>query len=95
MKFFFRLIGTIRLYWSNQPFGKKAALHQLISIVLQLSNQGKNIIPAISCGAKAIFKNFLWRQDLQAVISTGVDSDNANQAGAGKIITSRSRDKLK
>ena len=53
------------------------------------------MIPAKSCGAKAIFKNFLWRQDLQAVISTGVDSDKANQAGAGKIITSRSRDKLK
>ena len=83
------------MYWSNQPFGKKAALHQLISIVLPLTNQIKKIIPAKSCGAKAIFKNFLWRQDLRAVISTGVDSDKANQAGAGKIITSRSRDKLK
>ena len=34
-------------------------------------------------------------QTWKAAISTGFDSNETNQAGAGHVITSRSRDKLK
>ena len=41
MKYLFRILGNCSIYHSNQPLWKITALHKLILIVLQLTNQIK------------------------------------------------------
>ena len=43
-------------------YGKFTALHKLISIVLQLTNQIMWKFPTKSCGDRAIFSKLLWGQ---------------------------------
>ena len=72
MKYFFRIDGdNLGVSAANKDltpvfvaqishYEKFTALHKLISIVLQLTNQIKQTFPAKSCGARAIFLKFLW-----------------------------------